>query len=85
MKNTYQKLVRDRIPDIIRASGKECEIEIMADHEYQQALREKVLEEAQEVADASPDDLMKELADLYEVIDALIIAYQLDEIGVLVA
>ena len=34
----YNKLVRDRIPEIIRESGRNCEIEIMDDAEYRQAL-----------------------------------------------
>ena len=31
---TYNKLVRDRIPEIIEASGAECKTEILSDKEY---------------------------------------------------
>lgn len=72
MKNTYNKLVRDKIPDIIEASGNQCEIATLCDRDYQEALRQKLMEEAREVATASPSELIKELADLYEVLDALI-------------
>lgn len=75
MKKEYNKLVRDRIPEIIRQSGIECEIAILSDAEYCQALRQKLLEEATEVAEADRDNLLAELADLYEVIDALMLSY----------
>jgi phosphoribosyl-ATP pyrophosphohydrolase len=46
------------------------------------ALRDKVMEEAQEVAEAEPEKLVKELADLYEVMDALMDTYQIDRAAV---
>ncbi len=67
----YNKLVRDRIPEIIQQDGSSYRIEIFNEQEFQQALREKIREEAQEVALASGDELINELADLYEVLDTL--------------
>jgi predicted house-cleaning noncanonical NTP pyrophosphatase (MazG superfamily) len=75
MRKKYNKLVRDFIPEIIRQSGNQCEVAIMSEAEFSQALREKLLEEAQEAAGASPQDLVSELADLQEVIDALLAVY----------
>lgn len=75
MEKEYHKLVRDRIPDIIRESGNECEVLIMSDPEYRQALRQKLIEEAAEAAAADRDDLVAELADLSEVMDALMISF----------
>ena len=75
MGKEYHKLVRDRIPEIIRKSGNECEFVILSDREYRQALRQKLIEEAAEVAEANGDELVAELADLYEVIDALMLSY----------
>jgi predicted house-cleaning noncanonical NTP pyrophosphatase (MazG superfamily) len=71
----YNKLIRDRIPEIIRAAGKQCETDMMTDEEYIQALRSKLVEEAQEVEQAAPNDLLTELADLQEVIAALMAVY----------
>lgn len=79
MGKEYNKLVRDRIPEIIRESGIECEIAVVSDEEYHQALRQKLIEEAAEVAEADGDDLIAELADLYEVIDALMASYGISE------
>ncbi len=75
MEKEYNKLVRDRIPEIIRQSGIECETTVLSDAEYCQALRLKLIEEAGEVAEANGDELVAELADLYEVIDALMLSY----------
>lgn len=75
MRTEYHKLVRNRIPEIIRRDGFTCAIETMAEDEYQQALRDKLVEEAREAAVADPRDLTTELADLYEVVDALMASY----------
>lgn len=77
-RKTYNKLVRDRIPEIIAAEGREYATKIMEDGEYRQALLAKLVEEAQEAAEAEPGELVKELADMYEVIDALLLAFDLD-------
>lgn len=74
----YNKLVRDRIPEIVRQNGRECVAVTMSEAEYRQALLEKLIEEAQEAATASPQNLVAELADLYEVIDAVMVAYGIE-------
>jgi predicted house-cleaning noncanonical NTP pyrophosphatase (MazG superfamily) len=83
MRIHHNKLVRDRIPEIIAAEGRGYATEIMGDGEYRQALLEKLVEEAREAAEAEPDDLMKELADLYEVIDVVLVAFDLDKDAIL--
>jgi predicted house-cleaning noncanonical NTP pyrophosphatase (MazG superfamily) len=78
MRKKYNKLVRDRIPEIIRRHGSECEVMEMSESEYHQALREKLIEEAQEAATAEPQELVTELADLYEVIDTIMNVCDID-------
>ena len=80
----YNKLVRDRIPEIIAAEGKSCQVEVMDEAAFQLALRQKLVEEAIEAAEAGAD-LVKEIADLYEVIDTLIRINGLDKHDILVA
>jgi predicted house-cleaning noncanonical NTP pyrophosphatase (MazG superfamily) len=75
--------VRDRIPEIIAANGRQYSTEIIDNDAYRQALLAKLVEEAQEVASAEAGDMAKELADLYEVIDALLIAFDLNKNAVL--
>lgn len=68
----HGKLVRDRIPEIIRGSGRACATATLSDAEYRQALLVKLVEEAREAAAAPLETLASELADLYEVIDAVL-------------
>ena len=71
MKKVYNKLVRDKIPEIIRSNGEEPEIRILLDEEYKQELEKKLYEEYQEVLEASADERAEELADMIEIIRAL--------------
>ncbi len=70
-KKTYNKLVRDNIPAIIRASGGRPKVRILeSDEELFQAALAKVVEEAKELQQAkTKEDLENELADLREIID----------------
>lgn len=64
---TYNKLVRDHIPEIIEKSGNKCVIEILSDEEYIELLDKKLDEE---LAEYHKDKNIEELADLIEVIYA---------------
>lgn len=68
---TYNKLVRDKIPEIIRKSGKECNVEILSDEKYLQMLDIKLDEELEEYHKAQN---LEELADLLEVLYAATVA-----------
>ncbi len=65
------KLVRDLIPDLIRADGGTPRIRVLDDEEYRSALLNKLVEEAQEARDATSADLPGELGDLIEVLLAV--------------
>lgn len=69
----YNKLVRDNIPQIIVKDGKNFKIRILSDQEYLQALKTKLVEEAEELSKAKTDkDVINELADIYEVLEYII-------------
>lgn len=59
------KLVRDRIPEIIRSQGKTCKTRILTDEAYRECLHDKLDEE---LAEFHKDRNLEELADLMEVI-----------------
>ena len=69
---TYNKLVRDRIPEIIRNNGEEPETRILSDEEYKEELEKKLLEEYNEVLSTKTrEERIEELADMLEIIKAL--------------
>lgn len=65
----YNKLVRDKIPEIIQADGQVPVIHIANKQEYKEKLLEKLQEEVQEFLRENDPD---ELADILEVIDAIV-------------
>ncbi len=68
----YNKLVRDKIPDIIEKSGSQAITRILNQEEYKTQLEKKLFEEYNEVLLATEvTDRIEELADMLEVIDAL--------------
>ena len=79
MTKSYNKLVRDLIPDIIRASGAECKVTVLSDEEYLKMIDKKLDEELTEY---HKDESIEELADLLEVIYAAAAArgYTVDEL-----
>ena len=77
---TYNKLVRDKIPENIDSKcGKKSKYRILNDTEYLEALNKKVLEEANEFIE---NDSIEELGDLMEVINAImkIKGYKMEEV-----
>ena len=72
MRKTYNKLVRDRIPEVMEAAGKAYTVRELRDDEYVAQLIKKLHEEATEVSESSGD--IQELADTLEVIRALCVA-----------
>ena len=65
---TYNKLVRDKIPNILDKKGVSYEKRIATDAEYKTELIIKLQEEAKEFAE---DCSIEELADVLEVVEAL--------------
>ncbi|TAN33044.1 phosphoribosyl-ATP pyrophosphohydrolase [Patescibacteria group bacterium] len=64
----YNKLVRDKIPEIIKAKGGQAVYHIAGSEEYWKKLKEKLLEELGEFfSSESPHDL----GDLYEVLNSM--------------
>jgi predicted house-cleaning noncanonical NTP pyrophosphatase (MazG superfamily) len=72
MRVTYNKLIRDRIPEIIEADGHRAITRVLDSDAYRDALLAKLVEEAHEAQAASTDTLPAELADVLEVLLALV-------------
>jgi len=66
------KLVRDKIPEIMKSSDIDVEIKTLNYTEYISSLKNKLIEETKEVFDAkSREEIIEELADVLEVITTL--------------
>ena len=66
--NMNGKLVRDKIPDIIRADGKNPITRVLTDKEFLDELDKKLNEE---VAEYQADKSIEEMADVLEVLFAI--------------
>jgi len=68
----YNKLIRDRIPEIIKEAGWKPTIRALKRKEFLGALRKKVSEEARELIRAkNKKGIINEIVDIQELIDAL--------------
>lgn len=66
---TYNKLVRDNIPEIIRATGKTPVTRMLSNAEFPAELNKKLQEEVGEYLE---DESLEELADILEVIHGML-------------
>jgi predicted house-cleaning noncanonical NTP pyrophosphatase (MazG superfamily) len=68
----YNKLVRDKIPEVIEKTGKKFKSSILSNEEYIKELQEKGFEELREFIEAKDKtSSLEELADVLEIIHAL--------------
>lgn len=67
--NPYNKLVRDKIPEIIADLGKTCVCETIPDEKYLERLNEKLMEEVEEYI---RNGTVEELVDIGEVIHGIL-------------
>jgi predicted house-cleaning noncanonical NTP pyrophosphatase (MazG superfamily) len=74
VRTVHDKLIRDRIPELLDADGVPYEVAELDGGAFRSALLVKLGEEAAEMAAADVrDERVKELADLLEVIDTLMV------------
>ena len=66
---SYNKLVRDKIPQIINQNNEKCNIRVLSDEEYLLELNKKMQEELKEYLESGE---VEELADLEEVLRAIL-------------
>lgn len=64
-----EKLVRDRIPEIIRENGHEPVVRIASDEELDLLIREKIVEESRELLTSGS---LEEIADVLEAVLGLL-------------
>jgi predicted house-cleaning noncanonical NTP pyrophosphatase (MazG superfamily) len=75
IENEYPKLVRDKIPEIVeKRTGRKTRTKIMKSRkEYENFLKAKVIEEANELSKTKDKiHLVEEMSDILEIFDSLI-------------
>lgn len=69
----YNKLVRDKIPEIIKNNGEEPVIRVLDDVTYKEELLKKLYEECDEVIKSkTKEETLEECSDVLEVLIALL-------------
>jgi len=67
----FTKLVRDKVPEIIKSNGGDFEMETVSGPEFIEALSRKLIEECNELFDVQErDQKIEDLADIIEVVYA---------------
>ena len=79
----YNKLIRDKILEIIKAAGERPYSRVLNKKEYLKKLKKKVLEEAKELIKAkTKKEIINEIVDIQELIDILIKEARLTKVEV---
>ncbi len=74
----YNKLIRDKIPEIIKSKGHSPKVSVLKESDYREALKVKMAEEAKELVEAETrEEVLNELSDIQELILAIAQNYDL--------
>jgi predicted house-cleaning noncanonical NTP pyrophosphatase (MazG superfamily) len=74
----HRKLIRDKIPQVIEASGDKYEVRVMGKREFEKELKKKLVEEASELFEVKKKDLLNEMADVLELLKSISEFYKID-------
>ena len=74
----HRKLIRDKLPEIILATGDKYELRIMGKKEYEKELKKKLVEEAKELNKAPKEKLINEMAAVLELLKSISEFYKID-------
>lgn len=78
----YNKLVRDKIPEIISQKGEQSTWHVADNEEYELKLHEKLREEVDEFLKNEDED---KIADILEVLDAIIAHHEFSKEDIMMA
>ncbi len=73
----HQKLIRDKIPDIIKAAGGVGKFTVLSQKRFEEEIKKKLLEESKELAKAPKEEILNELADVLELIKSIADHYKI--------
>ncbi len=67
----HNKLIRDKIPQVIESAGGKGSFKILSGKRYEEELKKKLLEESKELIKAPKEEILNELADVLELIKSI--------------
>lgn len=67
----HQKLVRDKIPEIIQAENGKYKARVLNEKDFEIELKKKLIEEAEELQKANSKEIVSELADVLELVKSI--------------
>lgn len=71
-RKTYNKLIRDKIPEIIKKDNAVPKISELNDEQFKLALKEKLVEETKELLEAKTDEeILNELSDVLQLLESI--------------
>lgn len=71
-RKTYNKLIRDKIPEIIKKNEAIPKISVLNDDQFKSALKEKLIEEAKELLEAKTnEEILNELSDAFQLLESI--------------
>ena len=73
----HKKLIRDRIPEKIKATGDDYKTRVLSKTEFEKELKKKLVEESKELMGAPREDFINELADVLELIKSIASHYRI--------
>lgn len=74
----HKKLIRDKIPQVIEASGDKYEVRVMRKREFEKRLKRKLVEEAKELTGVKRKNLFNEMVDVLELLKSIAEFYKID-------
>jgi len=79
----YNKLIRDRIPEIIKEAGWVPTVKVLKKSEFLNALKKKVFEESGELVQAKDKKrIINEIVDIQELLDVLASEIKITKSGI---
>jgi predicted house-cleaning noncanonical NTP pyrophosphatase (MazG superfamily) len=71
-RKTYNKLIRDKIPEIIEKDNAIPKVSVLDDEKFAIALKEKLIEEAKELLNAkTQEEILNELSDVLQLVESI--------------
>jgi len=74
----YNKLIRDRIPEVITQKGGKYETRVLLKKDFEKELKKKLLEESKEILEAPKKELINELSDVLEIVKSIASLYKIN-------